>query len=82
MVHGHKQGDPGDAIKGSRALVGVAFLALIGFFFGNLATSFNPATGETRWPLIGMRLPLGESEGEGYAGGANEQQESAESDGD
>jgi len=82
MVHGHKQGDPGDAIKGSHALAGVAFLALIGFFFGSLATSFNPATGSTKWPLISTRLLLGESEGEGYAGGANEQQESSESDGD
>jgi cytochrome b len=65
MIHGYKQGSPSDAIRGSRAFAGLAFVALIGFFFGSLAVSFDSASQSTKWPVIGTRLPLGEGEEEG-----------------
>lgn len=70
MIHGHKSGEPADAVKSPQVFAGLAFLALIGFFFGSLATSFDPASQSTKWPIFGTRLPLGESEQEGGSPGA------------
>lgn len=77
MVHGHKRGDPADAIQGPRALAGVAFFAVIGFFFGSLATSFDATTQSTKWPIVGTRLPLGESEQESSSRGMTETEREA-----
>lgn len=80
MVHGFKQGSPSDAIRGSRAVAGLAFITLVGFFFGSLALSFDPASQSTKWPVTGIRLPLGEGEEEGASenSGSTTREEEAE----
>ncbi len=63
MINGKKSGDPVDAIPTAAPVTAMAIVLITGFFLGSLVTSFNPATGETKWPITGKPLLLGESEG-------------------
>jgi cytochrome b len=62
MINGKKSGDPADAIPTAAPVTAMAIVLITGFFLGSLVASFNPSTGETKWPITGKPLVLGESE--------------------
>ena len=60
LIHGYKEGDPADAVPGSRALAALGFVVLVGFFSGSLVNTYNPVEKSTKWPIFGSPLQLGE----------------------
>lgn len=84
MVHGRKQADQADSIAGHYGAAAGAMLLMAGWFFGSMALQYDPARGQTKWPLTGAILPLSEEAGErgeqsGRHGEAGESRESRES---
>lgn len=74
MIDGRKDADPAMAIPGARPIVGVVFLAAVGWWAFSLVSAYDAAAGTTRIPLIGTTLALGESEG-GEQGGRGAERE-------
>jgi cytochrome b len=60
MVDGQRLGDPAQAIRSARPVVGLVFLALTGAWAGGLVRSWDPATGTVTLPVLGAPLTLGE----------------------
>jgi cytochrome b len=81
MVNGLQAGDPRDAIRSARPLVGVAFLLLTGLWAGGLYRNYDPGTGQTVLPVVGSTVQLTEP-GHGGVGNAGDDHEGGEEDND
>lgn len=64
MVHGHKAAEADDAIRSSRPLVAIAFLAVTGLWAAGLLRNYDATAQTTTLPLLGTALQLGEGEDE------------------
>ena len=62
MITGFREGDPSEAIPSSRPLTAVVFVALIAFLAVGLIRNYDKARDETRLPLVGIAIHLGEGE--------------------
>lgn len=73
MVHGHKLADPSMAIRSAQPAVAVVLLLIAGAWAFGLARNYDAATAQTRVPLLGTLLTLGEGpEGEESERGGSE----------
>lgn len=68
IVTGHKLGSPADAIRGSHALAGAAFLGLTGAWGVGLVRNYDAVNHEVTLPVLGQVIALGEGEEEGEHG--------------
>lgn len=60
MVHGRKEGEPSQAIRSSRAAVGVVFMVLTGLWGWGLYANYD--AGQLNVPLTGQSIAVGEGE--------------------
>lgn len=65
MIHGKKHAEPSEAIGSAKPIVAVTLLVIVGGWAVGLVRNFSPATQNTRLPMIGTVLQLGENEGGG-----------------
>lgn len=73
MVDGRKPGDAFEAIGGPAFAAAAVGLILVGYFFGSLVSSLDPARQTVQVPLFGTLLQIGETEGsEGGEGQGSE----------
>jgi len=64
MVHGHKEGEPQEAIPRAHAAIGLLFLGLTGAWSYSVVASYDATTNQVTLPLLGTAITLGEA-GEG-----------------
>lgn len=63
MLTGSKEASAADAIPASRPIVGIVFFLFVGFLTIRLFQNYDRTTGTTTFPGLGIKIPLGESEG-------------------
>lgn len=73
MLDGKKQVDPAQGIRSSAVPAAVVGVLVLGFFGTSLLSTYDPASQSATVPVLGTRLQLGESEGEGQAGSEHEE---------
>jgi hypothetical protein len=62
MITGRKEASPGDAIRSSRPLAALAFVAIIGFLAIGLFRNYDQAKSQIRLPYVNTVIHLGEGE--------------------
>ncbi|MBI5864646.1 MAG: cytochrome b/b6 domain-containing protein [Planctomycetes bacterium] len=62
MIHGKKQAEPQEGIRGDRPMVAILFLGISTAWTIGLVRNFDPGTRSVRLPLIGTALQIGEAE--------------------
>jgi cytochrome b len=72
MIHGRKDGEPGDGIGSPRPLVAFVLVAVVAGMGAELLRNYNAANQTTRLPLLGTILTLGEGAEEGGGGNHRE----------
>jgi cytochrome b len=63
MITGRKEANPAEAIASSRPVVAVVFAVLMIVVIGSLFRNYDRGRAETRLPLTGIAVHLGEPEG-------------------
>lgn len=72
MIHGYKNADAAEAIPSPRFAAAVFFLLIVSVWAISLTRGLDAATGRMDVPLLGVRLQIGEIEGEGRPAGPGE----------
>lgn len=62
MITGVREGQPDDAIPSSRPIVALIFVAVVAYLGVGLFRDYDPSTHETRIPIAGAVIHLGEGE--------------------
>lgn len=70
MIHGTKVGEPAEAIPSARPLVAVGLVVVLAAWTVGLYRNYNAAARETRLPVLGLTVQLGEREHESGGDGA------------
>ncbi len=63
MVTGLKRAEDGEAIRTSAPVAGLAFVVAVGLFAVSMVKNFDAVRMETKLPLVGTSIVLGEAEG-------------------